>query len=119
MPAAVPVSTGCSVAQCHAAALQLVYDVLQVSHRADEAIDAGHNQGVSGLHEVEQHLQLSSPIAAGTAGLLSANDSAAGRLEGCTLDRKILVESADACVAVEGHFVQKGSSSSLKNCESG
>ena len=41
-----------------------------------------NNQGVAWLHEVEQHLQLGSPVAAGTAGLLCTNDTAAGRLEG-------------------------------------
>jgi len=74
-----------------------------------KAIDAGHNQGVAWLHEVEQHLQFGSPVAAGTAGLLGADDGAAGRLEGGTLDREILVEGADACVPVGGHSVPKGS----------
>ena len=99
-------------AQRYAGASQLVCNVLQVFHRAGKAIDAGHNQGVSGLHEVKQDLQLGSPITAGTAGLLSAHDVAAGRLEGNTLDREILVESADACVAVKGHFVPEG----FKSC---
>ena len=86
-----------------------MHDVLQVIHRAGEAIDAGYNQGVTGLHEVEQHLQLGPPVAAGTARLLGANDIAARRLEGRTLGREILIDGADACVAVGGHFVPKGS----------
>ena len=96
-------------AQRHAAALQRMHDVLQVLHRAGEAINAGHNHGVTGLHEVEQHLQLGSSVAAGAACLLGANDFAARRLEGRTLDRKILVEGADGFAAVGGYFVPKGS----------
>jgi hypothetical protein len=86
-----------------------MHDVLQVFHRAGKAIDASNDQGVTGLHEVEQDLQLGSPVAAGTAGRLGTNDTAAGRFEGRTLDREVLVESADTCVAVRGHFVPKGS----------
>ena len=86
-----------------------MHDVLQVFHRAVKAIAAANDQGVTGLHEVEQHLQLGSPVAAGTACLLGAHDTAADRLKGRTLDREILVEGADICVAVRSHLVPKGS----------
>ena len=64
---------------------------------------------VAWLHELEQHLQFGSPVAAGTSDLLGANDTAAGRFESRTLDRKILIVSADACVTARGHFVPNGS----------
>ena len=53
--------------------------------------------------EVEQDLQLAPPVAAGTGGLLGADDVAAGRLQGRALDGEVLVDGADAGVAVEGH----------------
>ena len=90
MPAAVPVSTGCSVAQSYTLPFQLMHDVLQVFHRPGEPVDAGDDQGVAGLHEVEQHLQLSPAIAARTAGLLGADHLAARCLEGGALDAEVL-----------------------------
>ncbi len=86
-------------AQRHAAALRRRHDVPQVFHRPGKAIDAGRDQGVTGLHEVERHLRLGSPVAAGTA---------AGRLEGRTPDREVLAERAGTCGAASGHFVPKG-----------
>ncbi len=89
--------------QRHPLGLQLMHDVLQILHRPGQAIDAGDDQGVALAQEVEQDLQLAPPVAAGTGGLLGADDVAAGRLQRRALDGEILVDGADAGVAVEGH----------------
>jgi hypothetical protein len=44
LPAAVPVSRGCSVAQGDALPFQLVHDVLQILHGPGEPVDAGDGQ---------------------------------------------------------------------------
>jgi len=49
-------------AQGHALLLQLMHDILQVFHGPGQPVDARHHQGVAGLHEVEQHLQLGSVL---------------------------------------------------------
>jgi len=90
-------------AQGDALRLQLVHDVLEVLQRAREAVDAGDHQRVAGLHEVEQHLQLGPPVAAGAGRRLGADHLATGRLEGGALDGEVLVESGYAGVAVGGH----------------
>ena len=65
LPAAVAVSTGCSVAFSLAPfAFQLVHDVLQVLHRSGEPVDASDHQCVAVIQEIEQHLELGAPVAA-------------------------------------------------------
>jgi len=58
-----------------------VHDVLEVFHGARQAVDAGDDQRVVLAQELEQRLQLSAPATTGAAGLLSADDLAAGGLE--------------------------------------
>ena len=104
MPAAVPVSIGCSVAfKRDAAGLELVHDVLEVLQRARQTVDAGDDEGVAGAQEVEQHLQFAAAVAAGAARRLGPDHLAAGRLERGALDRQVLVEGRDPGVAVAGH----------------
>ncbi len=73
-----------------------MHDVLQVLQRAGEAVNAGHDQGVAGLHEVEQHLQLGPSIARAAAGLPGADHAAAGGTQRMLLNGEVLVERADA-----------------------
>ena len=81
MPAAVPVSTGCSVAfRATPSGLELVHDVLEVLQRARQTIDAGDDERVAGAQKVEQHLQLGAAVAARATGLLGTNYLAARRL---------------------------------------
>ncbi len=71
--------------------------------RCPWAVDAGDNQRVAGLHEVEQHLQLGQAATLRPAGLLGADHLAASRFEGGTLNAEVLVEGADTSVAIKGH----------------
>jgi hypothetical protein len=103
LPAAAPMSTGCSVARRPTPFFQLVHDVLQVLHRAGEPVDARHDQGVAGLPEVEQDLQLGSAVAPRAARLLGAEHLAPRCFEGGTLDAEVLIEGADAGITIEGH----------------
>jgi hypothetical protein len=92
---------GC--AQGDTTLLQLMHDVLQVLHGPGEPVDAGDDQGIAGLHEVEQRLQLGPAVTPAAAGRLGADHAAAGRFEGGVLNGEVLVEGADAGVAVDGH----------------
>jgi hypothetical protein len=80
LPAALPVSTGCSVAfQGDTSGLELVHDVLEVLERAGQTVDASNNERVAGTQKVEQHLQLGAAIAPRAAGLLGTNHLATRR----------------------------------------
>ena len=58
---------------------------------------------VARLPEVEQHLQLGPAVATRAAGLLGTDHFAADRLKDSALDAEVVVEGADAGIAVEEH----------------
>ncbi len=58
------------------------------------------HESVARPEEVEQHLQLRSPVTAGTAGLLGADHLAACRLQGCALKGEVLLYGGDAGLSV-------------------
>jgi hypothetical protein len=62
--------------------------------------DARHYKRIAMLHEIEQHWQLGPTIMPAAADLLGADHFAAGRLQGGMLNAEVLVEGADASVAV-------------------
>ena len=114
LPAAVLVSTGCSVAR-NATPRPFVDNVLQVLQRPRETVDAGNNQGVAWLNEVEQHLQFGAPVAPIAAFLLSTDHAAPRRPQRPPLHGEILVQRGDARVAVGRHFVPIGSRPENRN----
>jgi hypothetical protein len=64
LPAAVPVSTGCSVTlSATPFGLQLVDNVLQVLYRTGEAVGLGDHERIAPMREVEQEPQLAPPLA--------------------------------------------------------
>ena len=105
LPAAVPVSTGCSVARrATPFCLQLVDDVLQVLQRAREPIDARDHQRVAAAariraaacSSVRPSRRVPLAFSARTTPQPAALRAARWRAE-------VLVEGAHARVAVEGH----------------
>jgi len=65
--------------------------------------DAGDDRCIPGPHEIEQHLQFGSPIPAAAAGLLRADNVAAGSLRRGPLHAQVLVDGGNAGVAIERH----------------
>src|ERR1700712_5371809 len=80
-----------------------MHDVLQVFHRSSQAVDAGDDERVTWLHEVEQHLQLGAPISAAARGFLGPDDVTAGCFKHGPLQAQVLVDGRNAGVAVERH----------------
>ena len=78
-----------------------MHDVLEVLHRARQAVDAGDDEGVALIQKLDQYLQLGAAAAARAACLLGADDLASGRIQRGTLGGEILVDRGDASVAVE------------------
>jgi len=68
-----------------------VDNILQVLQRARETIDTSDDQGVAGLHKVEQHLQLGAPVASAAACLLGTHHAASGRSQCLPLQGEVLV----------------------------
>jgi hypothetical protein len=88
LPAAVLVSIGCSVARRLApSALRARNDVLEVTDRAGEPVDACHDQGVACTDEFEDGGELGSAGRRGAAHLLGPDDLAPGGLKGLMLKR--------------------------------
>ena len=88
MPAAVLVSTGCSVARkAGAAALQRPHDVLKICDRARKPINARDHQHVAFADEIENSGQFGAPLRRGAARLLLADHVAPSRLERLDLER--------------------------------
>ncbi|ESY98101.1 hypothetical protein X737_39845 [Mesorhizobium sp. L48C026A00] len=64
---------------------------LEVAQRASQAIDAGDDERLARMDEVENGVELRAAFQGGAALLLLANDLAAGGLERGDLRRKVLV----------------------------
>jgi hypothetical protein len=79
----------------------LVDDVLEVSERPREAVDACHDEGVAGPEEGYERLQLGAAIAARAGLLLTADHGAAGGRQGGLLKTQILIRRGYAGVAVQ------------------
>ena len=101
--------------QRDASAPEFVDNVLQVLQRARETVDAGDNQGVAWLNEVEQHLQFGAAVAPVATFLFRTDHPASGRAQRLPLHGKVLVQRRDVCVAVGRHFVPIGSRPENRN----
>jgi hypothetical protein len=106
LPAAVPVSIGCSVALSEAPRAHLADDVLKIRNAASEAIDAGAHQDVTWPKEFEHGAQLLTALRRRPAPLLRMDHIAAGRSQGDFLNREVLIGRADPRVADDGHDPQ-------------
>jgi hypothetical protein len=89
--------------QSDTSGLQLVHNVLKVLQRTCQTVNAGNDERVALAQEIEQDLQLGAAIPTCAAGLLGANHLAAGTLQCLALDRKVLIESRYASIAVNRH----------------
>jgi hypothetical protein len=103
LPAAVPVSIGCSVAFRTAPRPDSANDVLKVSDASGEAIDAGDHQNVAGVQEFQHGAECLAALCGGAAPFLGADDLTTGCLERRLLDREVLIRGAHPGVSDDGH----------------
>ncbi len=103
-PAAVPVSTGCSVA-FNATPLALSSCTIPCRSFSERASRSMRVERVAGEQKIEQDLQFSTTVAARAARLLGTDHLTTRRRQCGMLDREILIEDRDAGIAVQRHKV--------------
>src|SRR5262249_36189827 len=86
-----------------APSLQRPHNVLKVSDRARQAINARDDEGVPFPDEIENGRKLGAPLRTRTACLLLADDIAARGLERLDLNREVLIRGAYAGVSDRSH----------------
>jgi hypothetical protein len=105
LPAAVPVSIGCSAALSEAprAFTAGTNDILQVADRPGQPVNPRRHEHVAGPKEVEHDLQLLAALRGPPAALLGADTVAAGDAQCRLLKREVLIRRTDPRVSNDGH----------------
>jgi hypothetical protein len=86
LPAALPVSIGCSVAFNEAPRAHLADDVLQVDNASSQSINTCDHQDVAVMEKIENRPQLIMPLCGCAAALLGSDHIASGRPQGGVLN---------------------------------
>src|SRR5262245_59899617 len=86
-----------------AAFLQGPHDVLEVSDRPRQSVNARDDERIALADELQDGCKLGAPLGARAACLLRTDDLASRRLKRFKLKREVLVSRADACVPDRCH----------------
>lgn len=83
--------------------VEAIDDHLKVVQRASQPVDPGDNKRLAGMDEVQDGVELRTPIERRPALLFLANDLAARGLEGGNLRGEVLVGGGGAGISDAGH----------------